>query len=353
MQLCFAILISLLFASASFAKSDWVEDPSDRRTVPAEQEMNSQPSHNNSKDESRNDTDASDSYQKHGPLKAEVSRWGNTPAPPVTGPMTGGIASPYNNASRPEQASFLPPPHQAKVSSGTFQNWLNGTHENLSATIAKAGKTSIVELKGQWDDAGHALRNFGLPYTRISADALSRMSLDQTRVIVVDCGCKLTNEAEQIIRGFVAEGGYLLTTDWALDSCLTQCFPGYVEWNHQYTVAGVVDAHIISNSDLTQGSVSPAYWKIEKGSQYVLPINRSVQVLARSRMLSREDENQQGILAVTFQYGKGRVLHLVGHFDNNSDGSFNNVLLDPSPGIVVSMRQALAANFVSAAIASP
>jgi hypothetical protein len=350
MQLCLAVLISFLFATASFAKSDWIDDPSDKRAMPVQEQMENQPGEDDNKTPEKQE-EASESPHQHGPLKAEVSRWGNNAAQP---PMAGGIAAPYaGNPLTPERAPFLPPPHQAKVSSGTFHDWLNSTHQDLSGNIAKAGKTAIVELKGQWDDAGHALRNFGLPYTRISADGLSKFPLDQTRIIVVDCGCNLTSESQRIIRGFVADGGYLLTTDWALDSCLTQCFPGYVEWNGGYTDAAVVDAHIVSNSDIAAGAVSPAYWKIEKRSQFVRRMNPGVQVLARSRMLSREDPDQQGILAISFQYGKGRVLHLVGHFDTNSDGSFNNVLLDPSPGITVSLRQALAANFVANAIAAP
>jgi hypothetical protein len=349
MQLCFVLLISLLFASVAFAKSDWIDDPSDRRAMPAQDEMQSQGGQDDSKSAEQHDDATGSSQQEHAPLKAEVSRFGSTAQPP----MAGGINAPYSPPYRPEQAAFLPSPHQAKVSSGTFHDWLNSTHQDLSANIARAGKTSIVELKGQWDDAGHALHNFGLPYTRISPDSLSKFPIDQARIIVVDCGCNLTNQAEQTIRGFVANGGYLLTTDWALDACLTRCFPGYVEWNGGYTDGSVVDAHIVSGSDITAGAVSPAYWKIEKRSQFVRRISPHVEVLARSRMLSRQDPDQLGILAVTFQYGKGRVLHLVGHFDNNSDGSFNNVLLDPSPGIVVSMRQALAANFVANAIAQP
>jgi hypothetical protein len=85
---------------------------------------------------------------------------------------------------------------------------------------------------------------------------------------------------------------------------------------------------------------------LEKRSQFVHQINPNVEVLARSRSLIATDRYQQGILALAFTYGKGRVLHLVGHFDNNSEGAFNNILPDASPRIIVSLRQALAANFL-------
>jgi hypothetical protein len=114
----------------------------------------------------------------------------------------------------------------------------------------------------------------------------------------------------------------------------------------------VVDALVVSgDSALTKGLVSPSFWKLEKRSQFVRQIGPNVQVLARSRGVLRQDPFGQGILAATFDYGRGHVLHLVGHFDTNSTGAFTNDLVDPSPGIVVSLRQALAANFIMSAIA--
>jgi len=73
--------------------------------------------------------------------------------------------------------------------------------------------------------------------------------------------------------------------------------------------------------------------------------------LARSRQLMRQDPSQKGILALAFSFGKGKVLHLVGHFDNNSKSAFTNMLQDPSPNIVISLRQAIATNFIASAFA--
>jgi hypothetical protein len=73
-----------------------------------------------------------------------------------------------------------------------------------------------------------------------------------------------------------------------------------------------------------------------------------VQVLVRSRVLMQREPSQLGILALTFPYGEGQVLHLVGHFDNNADRAFNNALPDPAPIIGIGLRQAIAANFIMA-----
>jgi len=66
--------------------------------------------------------------------------------------------------------------------------------------------------------------------------------------------------------------------------------------------------------------------------------------------LSRDDPDRRGILAVTFTFGRGHVLHLVGHFDNNATLAFGNMLPDPAPEIGISLRQALAANFLVAGL---
>ncbi len=74
-----------------------------------------------------------------------------------------------------------------------------------------------------------------------------------------------------------------------------------------------------------------------------------LRVLVRSRGLSREDG--LGIMAVTFPFGRGQVLHMVGHFDNAPDKfRFGDTLPDPAPVIGISLRQALAANFVVAGL---
>ena len=116
----------------------------------------------------------------------------------------------------------------------------------------------------------------------------------------------------------------------------------------------MVDAVVVDPDPRLFKNIPPtAFWKLDKKSQLVR-VNRPklVRVLARSRLLSRTDPSQFGILAFTLDFREGRVLHLVGHFDNNSDRAFNNALPDPAPGIDISMRQALAANFIVEAINS-
>ena len=113
-----------------------------------------------------------------------------------------------------------------------------------------------------------------------------------------------------------------------------------------------MDAVVVDDDPvLLAGVPRVAYWKLENRSQTVKVLDgRAVQVLARSRMLMGRESSQVGILALTFPYGDGRILHLVGHFDNNADRASNLALPDPAPMIGIGLRQAIAANFVLAAL---
>jgi len=239
----------------------------------------------------------------------------------------------------------MPPmPDTKTVGPKVFRGWLVANYPDLNL----APKNSIVEVKGQWDDSGHVLHLFGLLSNRISTSKLNATALDGVAVLVVDCAGEIPNAGLSAIEQFVRKGGYLLTTDWALDGCLARAIPGYVEWNGGFSRSELIDATVVDpDPDLLKGAVQRAYWKLDNKCQLV-KVNRinDVDVLVRSATLSREDPNEMGVLALTFKYGKGAVLHLVGHFDSNTDGAFNNAVKDPAPGIGISLRQAIAANFV-------
>ncbi len=278
--------------------------------------------------------------------------------------ITGGVSSATvraNASKRPnrgldrmaaqfiQQAPYLDRAKTATVQPALFKAWLERSHPGQSTQFTK---TTVVEVKGKWDDCGHILRNFGLPFTKITQDKLVQTDLSGSKILVINCGCELSEASIQCVRQFVAKGGYLLSTDWALDSCLRRAFPGYVEWNGCDTEDKVVDAVVVDEDPiLLAGVPHVAHWKLEDKSQIVRVIRgKSVQVLARSRDLMRQDADQLGILALSFPFGEGRVLHLVGHFDNNANLSFNTALPDPAPIIGIGLRQAIAANFIMAAL---
>jgi hypothetical protein len=283
--------------------------------------------------------------QTNAPLEAKISTWsqgGHTPGTPI------GLDKAAMRLL--QRAPLLAPPRTINVSAKSFQAWLDQTHPGLRG---KTSRDEIVEVKGQWDDAAHTLHTFGMPCTKVSVNKLGSMNLDKAKIVVVNCAGEVTNDAIISLRRFVEMGGYLLTTDWALTGVIQRAFPGYVEWNGGSTEDRLVDAVAVDPEDgeLFAGTPRSAFWKLVKKSQMV-KISRwgSVRVLARSRLLMREDPSEHGILAFLLEHGRGQVLHLVGHFDNNADLAFNTALPDPAPGMDLSFRQALAANFIARAL---
>lgn len=258
------------------------------------------------------------------------------------------------NREQPSPPMRLPPPKSVSVAPSVFKAWLEKTHPEINSILKNLSKGAVVEVQGRWDNSGHVLSSFGIPHVRVSTSRLTKSDLSQTKILVVDCAGELDEPAAERVRKFVHDGGYLLTTDWALDGCLHKAIPNFVEWNGGYTdstQARIVDAFAPDpNHSLLAGAVSHAHWKLDKKSQTMLVRNADeVEVLAR---VGRHHQLDSGALALaaTFRYGKGRALHLVGHFDNNSDRAFNNLLPDPAPGIGISLRQAIAGNFVAEAL---
>jgi hypothetical protein len=185
----------------------------------------------------------------------------------------------------------------------------------------------------------------------VRAGQLKDYPLEHVKVLIIDCSGDVPRESYQRIRDFVSNGGYLLSTDWCLDHMLQKTFPGFVEWNGKQNRRDMYDAEV-TNPDpvLFKNTVSNANWRLDNQCHLLAVVKPdTVRVLVRSRALAREDG--QGILAVAWRFGRGEVLHLVGHFDNNPTAfRFGDNLPDPAPGIGISLRQAIAANFVVAGL---
>lgn len=330
--------------TGSDSRSDSNSDsPFDTQSQPQTQSQNYQ-----SGEDSSTTSTSSQSGNTHDtskPLEATISTVKTDYRRPSRFPGLDGYA---NNVM--QNAPMIPLPQKDEaVNPPAYKSWLSATHAGITEDL---NRESIIEVKGKWDDSGHVLHSFGIPYKRVSPNELGDTNLDNVYVVVVNCAGDLPTEAILALRRYVGMGGYLLTTDWALDGVLKKTFPGYVTWNGGYTESSVVDAVIVDpDPRLFKNCPPTAFWKLDKKSQTV-KVNRpgEVRVLARSRLLSRSDPSQFGILAFTLDFRQGRVLHLVGHFDNNSDRAFNNALPDPAPGIQISLRQALAANFIVEAI---
>jgi hypothetical protein len=245
-----------------------------------------------------------------------------------------------------------------------MKGWVDRTHPEFRLS-AQSNPSAVVEVKGAWDKAGQILTAIGVRHQQIKARDLRQFDLDNTRVLIVNCEGKVPEDAMEKIRQWVVRGGYLISTDWTLDSFTARAFPGMIAWNGAKTPGTTVDAIIVDNDPVLLRGVPAARtpWKLDEESQMVRVLRPDVvRVLARSFKLgSRDpnrrqtaDPNQWGVLACEFPYGRGRVLHLVGHYDYNSPTTFTrHILPDAIPGAGIGLRQALSTNFLLQALAGP
>jgi hypothetical protein len=276
---------------------------------------------------------------------------------PLNGQVSREDASVSANSQRGSVGALIetPPVISGAVSRAVppevFRAWLDKAHPGALLTVNDT-PGSVIEVKGRWDDSGRTLRALGIQYERIGSGDLRDLPLDKVKLLVVNCAGTVPKEAYQRIRDFVARGGYLLATDWALDNLIEKTFPGYIEYDRKKNEEAIYDAYVVNPDPIMfANAVTNAHWKMDEASHLLRVLKPgSVRVLARSRQLEKEDPGGQGVLAVTFSFGRGYVMHMTGHFDNNGFFKFTNSLPDPAPVIGISLRQALAANFVVAAL---
>lgn len=238
---------------------------------------------------------------------------------------------------------------QIHVSSDVFRTWIKQNWPKLAVSDLKP--QNVVVVKGRYDHAEHVLDACRIPFvTGDNSNLPTRLA--QATLLVVNCPGELSDNNIIAVRQFLESGGYVLTTDWSLSGCLQKICPGYVYWDGGYSTSEVVDGVVVvPSSELVRGVSPTGPWKLDDKSQLVKPgARKSLQVLARSRTLSYQDTVGLGVLALTFDYGQGHVLHMIGHVDNNTDLASQSILPDPSPQVTISLRQVISLNFILSAL---
>lgn len=347
---------ALALSATAYAGSDWVED--DHTVFQVQPKAAPQAIPQPAPDRFSAQPQKSRSY-----LQGSATSFGSAPSERMMPP--GRALAPRYGQAQAQAASIgadaemfiagirkdtVVPPHMMK-------GWLERSHPQFSLN-ARTNPNAVLEIKGAWDKASQILTGLGIPHREIKAKELRDVSLDGVKVLVVNCEGKIPEDAMEKIRQWVVRGGYLISTDWTLHSFIERAFPGTIAFNGQNTDGTTVDAIIVEQDPiLLRGvPVQRAPWKLDEESQMVKVLRPDiVRVLARSYKLGltdpnrnhTPDPNQWGILACDFFYGRGRVLHLVGHYDYNSPLTFTRyVLPDAIPGAGIGLRQALSTNFL-------
>lgn len=186
----------------------------------------------------------------------------------------------------------------------------------------------ILVVKGSFDKMEITLEELGLPFTLKAPYDLPGYPLEQHKLLFWNCGESVLrpHEHERVVRAvreFVLAGGYLFTTDWALSNLVIPAFPGHLRTKGRIhplpeLIVDIVPAEGLESHRLLEGvfeaRTTPRWW-LEQASFDVEVLRKDVvEVLAEAPTLARRPEGRGTAIAVTFPAGRGRVLHVVGHY---------------------------------------
>ncbi len=185
--------------------------------------------------------------------------------------------------------------------------------EALAAIVA----SDIVMVSGCYDHVERVLQALEIPYITVEPESLDRITLRPEQLLVVNCPGNLTPAGIIRVRDFVASGGSLFTTDWALRNVVEPAFPGLVEYNDRPTGDDVVGIEVVDTDSpylqgVLDGNDDPQWWL--EGSSYPIRVldPERVRVLIRSRELG--EKYGECAVAVVFEFGKGEVFHMISHY---------------------------------------
>ena len=190
----------------------------------------------------------------------------------------------------------------------------------LGDGLRKARGLSRDRILVRWGDFDHiekVLEVHGIPHTVFRN--LRKVRLRKEQILFLNCSRrpKLGADAAKM-RAFVEAGGWVMTSDWALDPFLTGAFPDLARVvkprRHQpHIVVGVeavVPRHPLLRKVFARGRKT--VWWLEETSTHFRVDRRRVAVLISSKDMERR--YGQSVIAFQATPGRGRVVHVLGHF---------------------------------------
>ncbi len=190
-------------------------------------------------------------------------------------------------------------------------------------------KNQIVVVEGEFDSMEKVLREYGIAFTGTTRDRLLVKNYPAAKLLCINCGHQppQAKRAKLVakIKSFVKRGGWVVTSDWALDPYITMAWPHIVEVARvrKHQVDTTVEVSAVRSSPLLVGVFTKrvrSRWWLEEASKFFKLKSRDAHVLVESREMDR----RYGASPIAFEFeDRGRVVHLMGHFyqkDGNRQG---------------------------------
>ena len=188
---------------------------------------------------------------------------------------------------------------------------------NMSDDYEKIINSDIVIVSGSYDHIQDVFRKLDLKFSLTNPNNFSQIPLNTDQIVFINCTGDVDHLGIRKINKFVKDGGFVFTTDWALKHVIEPAFPGFIRYNNNTTADEVVRVEILAPNDpflltLIDKNDDPQWW-LERSSYPIKVINENdVEILVKSNEV--KEKYGESAIFVTFQYGKGRVYHMISHF---------------------------------------
>lgn len=198
-----------------------------------------------------------------------------------------------------------------------------------AVTLDDLDEDDILVVGGSFDHIEKTLDALRIKYVKKAPWALTSPTPEtfkDHKIVFWNCGESLGRRRMAAVgkrlQAFVRAGGYVFTTDWGVANVLPYAFPGYIRTNGNRAhlpemVLQIEPARSARNHPLLEGVFLPGVkgkWWLEQAS-FDMSVGRAdaVTILIECPAL-REQFNRSPAVAATFHYGRGRVLHAMGHY---------------------------------------
>ena len=204
-----------------------------------------------------------------------------------------------------------------KVAQEMIKDKLKDVDRDMATEFDELKQSDIIVSKGEYDFIEQVFNGIGLKHNRVSPEQFEDIDLDPEKIIFINCPGRVTTKGLRNLVTFVENGGFLFTTDWALKYVIEPGFPGYIEHTNRHTRDEVVRVEIITDDDpFLQSLIGPnddPQWWLETSSYPINIVNKKeVDILIKSKEI--EEKYGESAVFITFDYGKGKVYHMISHF---------------------------------------
>ncbi len=244
------------------------------------------------------------------PVVPLVSTAQTTSIIPQPVPDISNISAQYPDASSNAKGGIIQAGNAYDDSIKLMKAKLQKDDLGLFNALSQVQPGEIMVVTGSYDSIETILSKSKIPYTELKyANGFTK----NAGVIFVNCSSSYSLNKDAL-RSFVQYGGYLVTTDWALDLIVKSIFGNIGKKGG--TPNDVVDVTPDEQSFYVKGAfpkgIKPAWWL--EGGSHVIGVSSpgNVSVMIRSGELNKKYNSD--VIGCTFPYGKGRVFHFISHF---------------------------------------